>query len=94
MWDFVLQAWVPAFSIPAALLVARKSRWAPVLGLLSQPGWYVVIARTSPTQWGVLVLCLFYTYAWCETFYRWWFKPCLSGSHTTDSTGKVLKNGE
>lgn len=64
------QFWIPCCSIPAAMLVARKNRWAPVFGLLSQPAWYYSTITTE--QWGTLALCVFYTYAWAETTYRWW----------------------
>lgn len=49
----------------------QQQRWACVLGLAGQPFWFW--ATISAEQWGMVVLCLFYTVAWARGVRRWWF---------------------
>lgn len=37
-------------------------RWGYIIGVLSQPFW--IWASYSNRQWGILLLSIFYTYAW------------------------------
>ncbi len=43
-------------------LIARKSKWGYVLGLASEPFW--IITAINNKQWGILVLCVWYAYAY------------------------------
>ncbi|WP_289101030.1 hypothetical protein [uncultured Marinobacter sp.] len=46
-------------------------KWAPVLGLMSQPFWFY--ATLAAEQYGIFVLTLFYTLAWCRGIKNHWF---------------------
>lgn len=41
-----------------------RRKWACVFGLLGQPFWF--IATVKAEQWGIVVLCGFYTLAWAR----------------------------
>jgi len=44
----------------------RRETWkkyACLFGVAGQPFWFY--SAYSTDQWGVFVLCIFYTYAWC-----------------------------
>jgi hypothetical protein len=47
-------------------------RWACVVALIGQPFWFY--AMWSAEQWGILVLCCFYTISWMRGFYYHWIK--------------------
>lgn len=51
----------------------RVVRWSCVLGLLSQPFWFY--AAYTAEQWGIFVLCFFYTAAWCNGVWIHWIAP-------------------
>ena len=50
---------------------AAQRKWAPVLGLCSQPFWFY--ATFTAEQWGIFVLAVFYTLAWCRGIKNQWF---------------------
>ena len=39
-------------------------KWSCVFGLVGQPFWF--IATIKAEQWGIVVLCCFYTLAWAR----------------------------
>jgi len=45
-------------------------RWAPVLGLLSQPFWFAVTLGAG--QYGMFLISLVYTYVWFAGFAAQW----------------------
>ncbi len=47
-------------------------KWAPVFGLLSQPLW--IYTSWTHGQWGIVVLCGFYTLAWCRGIKVYWMR--------------------
>ena len=47
-------------------------RWACVFGLVGQVFWFDTMIRAK--QWGVVVLCCFYTALWLRGFYNYWIK--------------------
>ena len=50
-------------------------RYACVFGLCAQPFWFY--AAWTAGQWGVFVLCIFYTFAWVRGVKIHWSKrPC------------------
>lgn len=51
--------------------IARR-RYASVLGLAGQPFWFY--AAYTSEQWGIFVLCFFYTWAWFKGFRTHWLK--------------------
>lgn len=72
----VLQVLIAVFGLTAIWLSQderpRVRRWASVFGLLGQPFW--VLAMALAEQWGVLLLCLFYTAAWARGFRTHWIR--------------------
>lgn len=53
----------------------RYQKWAPVLGLLGQPFWFISTYLTG--NWGIFILCPVYTFLWGMGFWRQWIKPSL-----------------
>jgi len=48
----------------------QYQKLAPIFGLLGQPFWFIAMIKSQ--QWGVVVLCCFYTMAWWKGFARWY----------------------
>lgn len=58
----------------------RITRWAPVLGLASQPFW--LHAGLTAQQYGNLTVTFVVTLVWCAGIYRaWWRKPSSKKPH-------------
>ena len=51
---------------------ARKRRFACLFGLAGQPFWFY--SSFTAEQWGIFVLCFFYTAAWASGVKSNWFK--------------------
>jgi len=65
--DSALQIALAVLSIVAAYLVASDGpwqRWGYVVGLTSQPFWFVATWRAR--QYGILLVAIFYTGAWVQ----------------------------
>ena len=43
---------------------------ACLFGLCGQPFWFY--SAYTAEQWGIFILCVFYTYAWAKGFYNNW----------------------
>ncbi len=41
MWDIIAQVGIVIFGAIAIILVAKKNKWGFVVGLLSQPFWFI-----------------------------------------------------
>lgn len=48
----------------------QARRWAPMLGLSSQPFWFY--SSFVAEQWGIFALCFFYTAAWIRGVRTYW----------------------
>jgi hypothetical protein len=48
-------------------------RFACLFGLLGQPFWFA--SAIAAEQWGIVVLCCFYTVAWARGIWNNWIKP-------------------
>jgi len=48
-------------------------RWACLFGLCGQPFWFYTAWKHE--QWGILILCFFYTYSWARGLKQWQPKP-------------------
>ena len=72
MWDTISQIGVAIFGITAIILVSKKNKWGFVLGLLSQPFWYITSFINE--QWGIFFLSIVYTGSWILGIYEWFFK--------------------
>ena len=68
--------------VVAIFLTQQKNenikKYGCLFGLAGQPFW-LYSAYTSE-QWGVFVLCVFYTYAWCLGVKNNWFTKGASKS--------------
>jgi len=72
MWDTIAQIGVAIFGVSAIILVSKKNKWGFVLGLLSQPFWYITSFINK--QWGIFFLSIVYTGSWILGIYEWFFK--------------------
>ena len=72
MWDTISQIGVAIFGVTAIILVAKKNKWGFVLGLVSQPFWYITSFMNR--QWGVFFDSIIYTFSWLFGIYEWFFK--------------------
>lgn len=72
MYDFISQAAILILGAGAIILVAKKNKWGFVLGLLSQPFWYITAYVNG--QWGVFLVSFIYTASWSYGIYEWFFK--------------------
>lgn len=50
----------------------KKSKYACIFGLMSQPFWFY--ATYTAEQWGIFALCFCYAAAWIRGFYNNWIK--------------------
>lgn len=50
----------------------RARKYACIFGLAGQPFWFYSSFQSS--QWGIMVLSVFYTIAWGKGFYLYWIK--------------------
>lgn len=73
MWDYVSQFGMVIFGLPAIFLVAKRNKWGFVLGLLSQPFFFITSYVNH--QWGMFFLSFLYTINWCFGIYEWFYKP-------------------
>ncbi len=72
----VIQIAILVLGGAAIWLVSRPepwSRWGYLVGLVSQPFW--LWASWHSGQWGMFLLSLFYSYAWCQGIWFYWLKP-------------------
>lgn len=70
--DNISQIAVFILGAPAIILVAKKNKWGFVIGLLSQPFWFITSFLNK--QWGVFFVSFIYTLSWCLGIYEWFFK--------------------
>lgn len=48
-------------------------KYACIFGLLGQPFWFISAYQSE--QWGIFLLCCFYSYAWYTGVNNNWIKP-------------------
>lgn len=70
-WDQISQ-WMVILSLLFPLMVARKNKWAFVVGLLIQPFWFFTSYLHG--QWGIFILTFFYSCTYVYGIYQWFFK--------------------
>lgn len=49
-----------------------RRRWASIFGLCGQPFW--ILETIHAQQWGILALCVLYTWSWARGFHAHWLK--------------------
>jgi len=72
MWDFIAQIGIVFFGISSILLVALKNKWGFVLGLVSEPFFFLTAVINH--QWGLFILTIGYTFSWSLGIYIWFFR--------------------
>ena len=61
--------------VPASWLIGRLERWKKwgyIIGMAGQPAWFYVTINGE--QWGLLLLALWYTYAWAQGVYNYFLR--------------------
>ena len=72
----IAQIWLPTTGLPTIYFTSKKSKLAPLFGLLGQPAHFYAAVYTK--QWGLFALNVAYAIMWVVTAYRWWWpKPTL-----------------
>ncbi len=61
-WNIIADLGMAVFGILALVLTTYHNRWGPVVGLVSQPFFY--LSAVIHRQWGFLILSLAYTVVW------------------------------
>jgi hypothetical protein len=74
--ESICQIWIVVFGCAAVWMVGRREswkKWGYVLGLCSQPAWIYTTWKSE--QWGILIVAVWYTYAWGHGAYNYWIRP-------------------
>ncbi|MCD4704993.1 nicotinamide mononucleotide transporter family protein [bacterium] len=71
-YNLISQIGISFFGVSAIILVAKKNKWGFILGLMSQPFWFITSYINK--QWGVFFLSIIYTFSWCLGIYEWFGK--------------------
>jgi nicotinamide riboside transporter PnuC len=72
MIDIIVQIAIFILGASAIILVARKNKWGFVIGLLSQPFWFITSYQNQ--QWGIFLVGIIYTISWIYGIYEWFYK--------------------
>ncbi|MFK3845326.1 hypothetical protein [Stenotrophomonas sp. NPDC078853] len=64
-------------------------RFACLFGLAGQPFWFA--SAISAEQWGIVVLCCFYTVAWARGAWNNWLSPKRKGADGLTAGQRRLK---
>jgi nicotinamide riboside transporter PnuC len=70
--DTIAQFGMLILGVAAITLVAHKSKWGFVVGLCSQPFFF--ISSYLNGQWGLFILSFFYTGSWLYGIYMWFYR--------------------
>lgn len=74
--DVIAQIGITITGVLSVFLIAHKSKWGPMFGLLGEPFWFLTSIINK--QAGIVVLTVVYTIGWGLGVYKWWWK------HETD----------
>ena len=72
MLDTISQIAIFVLGASAIILVAKKNKWGFVVGILSQPFWFITSFINQ--QWGVFFVSIIFTMSWALGIYEWFFK--------------------
>lgn len=72
MLDIVSQIAIILLGTTAILLIAKKNKWGFVVGLSSQPFWF--ITSFIHEQWGIFITAIIFTINWSYGIYNWFYK--------------------
>jgi nicotinamide riboside transporter PnuC len=79
--DDVSQVGIALLGVSSIFLVAKKNKWGFVLGLLSEPFWFVTTIINK--QWGIVFLNFIYAGTWILGIYEWFYKKDPKVEKTT-----------
>lgn len=72
----IAQIMIAATGVIAVFLTQQKNaemkRYACLFGMAGQPFWFY--AAWTADQWGIFILCLFYTYSWGLGIKNYWLR--------------------
>lgn len=75
-FDIISQAGIAVFGVTAIFLANIHNvawrRWAPIVGMCSQPFWFYTTFHHE--QWGMFGLVFLYTGSWGLGIYNHWIK--------------------
>jgi len=74
MIENIIQIWIALLGGLAIWLVGRIENWKKwgfVIGLIGQPAWFYTTIKHQ--QWGMVALSVWYTYAWIEGIYNYFY---------------------
>jgi len=84
---------IAATGVTAIWLTQSKSaqarRFACLFGLAGQPFWFA--AAIAAEQWGIVILCCFYTVAWARGVWNSWLSPKRKGADGLTRGQRALK---
>ncbi|WP_223880363.1 hypothetical protein [Stenotrophomonas sp. Br8] len=84
---------IAATGVTAIWLTQSKStqvrRFACLFGLAGQPFWFA--SAITAEQWGIVVLCCFYTVAWARGVWNNWLSPKRKGADGLTRGQRALK---
>ena len=67
---------------PAAIWVVgwkgKRRRWGYILGLASQPFWFITLYHNE--QWPIFIVAFIYTYSWCSVIWNHWLRDIKKGA--------------
>jgi len=72
IFDLFIQSGITLFGLTSMFLVSRKNKWGFVIGLISQPFYFISSYKTK--QWGIFITTFFYTISWIYGIYNWFIK--------------------
>ena len=55
-------------------------KYACLFGIAGQPFWFYSAYQSE--QWGIFILCMFYSYSWCVGVNNNWIKPSALNAET------------
>ncbi len=70
--DTISQVGLTILSVTAIILISKKNKWGFVVGLCSQPFWFITSLINE--QWGIFVTSIIFTFSWIFGIYQWFFK--------------------
>ena len=70
--DIISQIGIAILGISTIILLAKKNKWGFVVGLASQPFWFITSYLNG--QWGVFFLNIIYVLSYFFGIYEWFLK--------------------
>ncbi len=72
---FIMVTGVVAIQLSQDQSLEKWKQYACIFGVLGQPFWFY--SSYMAEQWGVFILCFFYTYAWYKGIQQYWLPKLI-----------------